>query len=155
MPRANIPASDASFQPATASWRIEVSNSALPLIEAPVVIDGYTQPGASANTLTPREGGLSTLLKIELSLSNGNGFSGLEIPASFPVQGASTIRGLAISRFINQIVLTGTAAHRIESVFWAPTSAARSQLPLRLKAAGCSALAMVPVSSVAAPRPRA
>ncbi|MGE4070477.1 MAG: hypothetical protein AB7E72_04825 [Lysobacterales bacterium] len=113
----DIPASDPSFQPATASWRIEVSNSALPLIEAPVVIDGYTQPGASANTQTPLQGGLNAVLKIELRLVNSNGFNGLEISGNFPAQAASTIRGLAISRFMNQIVLTGNAAHRIEGCF--------------------------------------
>jgi hypothetical protein len=113
----NIPISDPSYQAGSDSWRIEVTNTALPLIEAPVTIDGYTQPGASANTLSTAQGGLDSVLKIELRLANGNQINGLEISANFPAQAASTIRGLAISRFTNQIFLSGMAAHRIEGCF--------------------------------------
>jgi hypothetical protein len=67
-----------------------VPATALPTITDPVVIDGYTQPDASANTLTV---GNNAVLLIEL---NGNGatFPGLTITA-----GGSTIRGLVIDKF--------------------------------------------------------
>jgi len=57
--------------------------TALPLITDAVTIDGYTQPGASANTL-PVGQGLNTVLKIELA-------GGLAVSAS-----NTTIRGLDI-----------------------------------------------------------
>jgi hypothetical protein len=64
--------------------------SALPTITDPVVIDGYTQPGASPNTLAV---GNDAVLLIEL---NGAGatFGALNITA-----GTSTVRGLVINRF--------------------------------------------------------
>src|SRR5919199_1372185 len=70
--------------------------SALPTVTDPVVIDGYTQPGASANTLPD---GDDAVLLVELSgtgidTSHGVGASGLTISA-----GSSTVRGLVINRF--------------------------------------------------------
>src|SRR5205085_7509090 len=65
---------------------------ALPTITDPVVIDGYTQPGASPNTLAS---GDNAVLLIELDGSQiaGN-FFGLFINA-----GGSTIKGLVINHF--------------------------------------------------------
>ena len=73
------------------------SASALPTITDPVIIDGYTQSGASANTNSVASGlGLNTVLKIELDGTNaGAGANGLLITA-----GDSRVRGLAISRFV-------------------------------------------------------
>jgi hypothetical protein len=64
----------------------------LPIITDPVAIDGYSQPGASVNTLTV---GDNAVLKIELDgTSLGAGFNGLHITA-----GNSTVRGLMIDNF--------------------------------------------------------
>ena len=69
-------------------------NSALPTITDPVVIDGYTQPGASPNTNGPGLG-LNTVLKIELDGTNaGVGADGIRITSA-----DSTVRGLVINRF--------------------------------------------------------
>lgn len=82
---------------------------ALPAITDPVVIDGYTQPGARPNTLTFGSGNNAVLL-IELS---GNltppGGDGLTVTA-----GGSTVRGLVINGF--RIANDGThgAAVRLE-----------------------------------------
>src|ERR1043166_4893087 len=66
--------------------------SALPAITDAVTIDGYTQPGASKNTLT---GGDNAVIQIELDGTNaGAASSGLVISA-----GGSTLRGLAVNRF--------------------------------------------------------
>ena len=66
--------------------------SALPTITDPVIIDGYSQPGASPNTLAV---GDNALLLIELNGANaGVGVTGLMITA-----GSSTVRGLVINRF--------------------------------------------------------
>ena len=70
--------------------------SPLPTITDPVIIDGYTQTGASPNT-NGSGLGLNTVLKIELDGTNaGTGASanGLLITA-----GDSTVRGLAVNRF--------------------------------------------------------
>ncbi|HEY0350316.1 MAG TPA: hypothetical protein VGC60_19425, partial [Pyrinomonadaceae bacterium] len=66
----------------------------LPTITDPVVIDGYTQPGASVNTLAK---GDNAVLLIEITGSNPlnlSGSDGLVITA-----GSSTITGLVINGF--------------------------------------------------------
>ncbi|HEX6386435.1 MAG TPA: CSLREA domain-containing protein, partial [Anaerolineae bacterium] len=66
--------------------------SALPAITDPVVIDGYTQPGAAPNTLAI---GNNAVLQVVLSgASAGAGVNGLTITAS-----DSTVRGLVINAF--------------------------------------------------------
>lgn len=66
--------------------------SALPAITTPTTIDGYTQPGASANTLAI---GDNAVLLIELDGTNaGPSADGLIIKAA-----NCTIRGLVINRF--------------------------------------------------------
>jgi hypothetical protein len=78
--------------------------SALPAITDAVFLDGYSQPGASANTLAA---GDNAVLQLELNgTSAGAGASGLRITSS-----GSTVRGLAINRF-NQagILLSGASA---------------------------------------------
>jgi hypothetical protein len=66
--------------------------SALPTVTDPVVIDGYTQPGAQPNTLAV---GSDAVLLVELDGSlAGSAASGLVITC-----GGSTVRGLVINRF--------------------------------------------------------
>jgi CSLREA domain-containing protein len=75
--------------------------SALPAITDTVLIDGYTQPGASPNSL---EVGSDAVLLIELNGTGaGVGASGLEINSSDGI-----VRGLVINRFAgNGIVAFG------------------------------------------------
>ena len=85
-----------SFQIPGSGVRTIAPATVLPEITDPVVIDGYTQPGASANTLP---GGSDAVLLVELSGVNipttgGIGASGLVIAA-----GSSTVRGLVVNRF--------------------------------------------------------
>lgn len=113
----NLAVTDPGFQSASGHWLIEVGNS-LPLIEEPVIIDGYSQPGASPNTRTPEQGGLDGVLKIELRPSGSSASQpGLGVSPNNFAQAASVIRGLAISRFATQIDLTGDGAHRIEGCY--------------------------------------
>ena len=66
----------------------------LPTITDPVVIDGYTQPGARPNTNGPDQGS-NAVLKIELDGGKiTSPCTGLRIEA-----GNSTVRGLVIKRF--------------------------------------------------------
>lgn len=67
--------------------------SALPAITDPVIIDGYTEPGASPNTNPPGMG-TNAVLKIELDGSNAGSANGLTI-----VAGDSLVRGIAVNRF--------------------------------------------------------
>src|SRR5207244_1390974 len=78
--------------------------SALPTLTDSVIIDGYSEAGASANTLTT---GDNAVLTIELrGDSAGSGVSGLTSTSS-----GSTIKGLAINRFAgNGILLDGGSA---------------------------------------------
>jgi len=74
-----------------------VPTSALPTITDPVTIDGYTQPGANANTLTD---GDNAVLLIELNGTNaGPGVVGLLITAS-----DSKVKGLIINRFSDDAI---------------------------------------------------
>lgn len=79
----------------------------LPSITGQVVIDGYTQPGASVNTLA---NGDNAVLLIELDGSNaGTGASGLNLAGI-----GNTIRGLAINRFSsNGIIATAGAGGNV------------------------------------------
>src|SRR5689334_15543891 len=64
----------------------------LPVITDPVVIDGYTQAGASPNT---QASGGNAVLLIELTgINAGPGTAGLSISG-----GGSTIKGLVVNRF--------------------------------------------------------
>ncbi|HEY9848816.1 MAG TPA: DUF4347 domain-containing protein [Leptolyngbyaceae cyanobacterium] len=68
--------------------------SALPTITEAVVIDGYSQPGASKNTLAA---GNNAQLKIILDGTNaGSSISGLNLSSS---SNGSTIQGLTINKF--------------------------------------------------------
>ncbi len=65
--------------------------TALPQITRPVVIDGTTQPGAVKNTNTLQQGGLNSVIKIEIAGSP------LVVNVTGPqATGAVTLRGLAI-----------------------------------------------------------
>src|SRR5262249_35843790 len=81
--------------------------SALPTITDPVVIDGYTQPGSSPNTLPD---GDDAVLLIELNRGD-LGIHGLTITA-----GDSTVRGLVINRnsspFTSAIEVSATGGAR-------------------------------------------
>lgn len=74
----------------------------LPAITDPVIIDGYSQPGAQANLLSQ---GDNAKVLIELS---GRGSSGLNMVVGLKITaGNSTIRGLSIHSFGNDSASTG------------------------------------------------
>jgi CSLREA domain-containing protein len=101
--------------PGTGVKTINMGSSAglgsLPAITEQATIDGYTQPGASPNTLAV---GDNAVLRVELA-GNGQTGTGLTIEG---VSGGSVIRGLAINRFNGGIDIFGdTANNRIEGNF--------------------------------------
>jgi CSLREA domain-containing protein len=86
--------------------------SALPTVTDPVIIDGYTQPGARPNTHRPTLG-TNAVLQIELDGSlAGLGVDGLRI-----VAGHSTVRGLCINRFSDGIELAEAGGNVIRGNF--------------------------------------
>jgi hypothetical protein len=82
---------------------------ALPEITEGVTIDGYSQPGATANTLAV---GNDAVILIELNLVNDASLFGLKVSG-----GATTIRGLAINRGGQAITLEGTGGSNVEGCF--------------------------------------
>ncbi|HEV7903867.1 MAG TPA: carboxypeptidase regulatory-like domain-containing protein [Pyrinomonadaceae bacterium] len=100
-----------NFQIASAGVQTITLASALPQITDAVIIDGYTQPGASANTLA---NGDNAVLFVELNGAQaGAGAHGLSVSA-----GATTIKGLVINRFTGSgINISGGSNNRIEGNF--------------------------------------
>ena len=70
----------------------------LPAIAHPLTIDGYTQPGASANTNTFGQGDNAVIL-IDINGSSVSNSDGLDVEA-----GNSVIEGLAINQFSNDAI---------------------------------------------------
>lgn len=99
--------------------------SGLPNITEAVTINGYSQPGAAANTNEPDEG-LNTVLQIELAGNNaGGGAIGLRLAAG---SGGSTIRGLAINRFAAQGIQIDTSGNTIAGNFIGTNAAGTAAL---------------------------
>jgi Domain of unknown function DUF11 len=101
--------------------------SALPTITVPVIIDGYTQSGASPNTSTTLAAGDNAVLLIEL-YGDGQAFDGLTIAA-----GGTTVRGLAINGFSpgqgeGGIRLADSGGDRIEGDFLGTDAAGATAL---------------------------
>jgi hypothetical protein len=117
---------DANTEPGTETITFNITGPAphtirplspLPPITGPVIIDGYTQPGSSVNTLANGDNAVLTI-EIDGTLA-GSTANGLTIAA-----GNSTVRGLVINRFngfgIGQgsaIVLSGNSGNTIEGNF--------------------------------------
>lgn len=100
-----IPQTDPGYDPTSGVVTISPT-SPLPEIHYPVVIDGYSQPGARANTLAV---GNDAEIKVVLDGSRAGSAHGLQITE----HAGSTVRGLAINRFSGSgIVLRGGGATR-------------------------------------------
>ena len=82
--------------------------SALPTITEAVIIDGYTQPGARANTLAV---GDNAVLLIELNGTSTSG-NGLILGG---LSGGSTIRGLVINRFASDTAIKVVSGNNVIS----------------------------------------
>ncbi|HEV2801958.1 MAG TPA: Calx-beta domain-containing protein [Pyrinomonadaceae bacterium] len=87
-----------------------VPATVLPAFNDPVIIDGYTQPGASVNTLAE---GSNAVLLVEL-VGPGGGGAGIQLRG-----GNSVVRGLVINRFNNApaININNGDNNRVEGCF--------------------------------------
>jgi CSLREA domain-containing protein len=79
--------------------------SALPTMGRPVVIDGYSQPGSSANTQAQFD---NAKILIELNGAGAGDVAGIVLAG-----GNSTLRGLAINRFQSAIALEATKGDNV------------------------------------------
>ncbi|HEY2413884.1 MAG TPA: hypothetical protein VGI40_16655, partial [Pirellulaceae bacterium] len=87
-------------------------DSELPEITDSAIIDGYTQPGAKANTNGPNAGSNAVIL-IELNGANvASAVSGLRLSSD-----NSTVSGLAVNQFLNGIELLGGSGNVIAGNF--------------------------------------
>jgi uncharacterized repeat protein (TIGR01451 family) len=92
-----------TFSIAAAGVQTIAPTSALPAITHPVVIDGYSQPGTSPNTLA---NGDNAVLLIELSGAQAANADGLIVTAA-----GSTVKGLIVNRFTRSAIgLFGNAS---------------------------------------------
>ncbi|HET6408124.1 MAG TPA: hypothetical protein VFG14_09605, partial [Chthoniobacteraceae bacterium] len=90
----------------------------LPDIKSPVIIDGYSQPGASPNTLL---NGNDAVLLVELdgsAIVSGSAIYGLTLSS-----GGSTVRGLVLNRFIDGGISLNGAGGNVIVGNWIGTSA--------------------------------
>ena len=87
-----IPTTDTGYQSIGTYWSI-APTSALPSLTKPVIIDGYSQTGATPNTLLI---GDNAKLAIELNGTNAGATNGLTLASG---SSGSTVKGLAINGF--------------------------------------------------------
>jgi hypothetical protein len=85
--------------------------TALPTITQSVTIDGYTQPGASANTNPPTMGDNAIIL-IEMNGTVLGGDNGLTVGAS-----NCSVHGLAIGGFFNQVLISSGSGSTVSGNF--------------------------------------
>lgn len=99
-----------------AGTRTIFPNSGLPTINTPVTVDGYTQPGASPNTLTM---GTNAVLRIELDGTKAGNANGLFLGGSAVGSGSSgsVVKGLVIGRFQRSGIQITSDGNRIEGNF--------------------------------------
>jgi hypothetical protein len=82
-------------------------------IDESLLIDGYSQAGAIANSNTPAQGGLNGTLMIELSGTGGG--TGLYFVGQLGSE--LTVRGLAINRFSNLVFDQGNGSVIVEGSY--------------------------------------
>jgi hypothetical protein len=95
----------------------------LPTITQTVTIDGYSQPGSSANTNPPTQG-LNAVILIELSGALGGNFDGLTLNAA-----NCTVRGLVINSFQHDGIGVCADGNVIEGNFIGTNPAGTAALP--------------------------
>ncbi len=105
----DIPTTDSGYDSATGVWTIAVSQFPLPTIATnAAIIDGYSQPGSSPNTLSQGDNA-----KLSIALTGPKvGFDGLTIG-----QQGSQVRGLDIGDFQDGVVITAAGNVQVAGCF--------------------------------------
>jgi CSLREA domain-containing protein len=93
-------------------------NAGLPVITDPVVLDGYTQPGASPNTLAVGNGAV-LLIELDATRVNADDAPGAGVVTIGSGGRGSTVRGLVINRTQQStaILLSGGGENVVEGNF--------------------------------------
>ena len=103
--------------------------TALPTITGAVVIDGYTQPGATPNSNGPALG-TNAILLIEIDGTNTGIAPSAAVLFFGPASGGSTVRGLVLNRGVYAgIRVSGTSGLVIEGNFIGTNPAGNAALP--------------------------
>ncbi len=84
-------------------------DSPLPDVSRPTIINGYSQPGAHANSLST---GDNAVIMIQLDGSNSNNANGLVVSG-----GGSTVEGLSITHFSDGVLLSGSGGDLVTGNF--------------------------------------
>jgi hypothetical protein len=105
----NIPTTDPGYDPATGVWTIAPSTELPAISTNAAIIDGYSQPGSSENTLAHGDNA-----KLTIAISGGvfAQFNGLTIG-----QQGSQISGLDIGNFDNGVVITAGGNVQVAGCF--------------------------------------
>ena len=110
----NVTANTIQFNINAGGLRTIALASALPSATTPIIIDGYSQPGATANTASNSDN--ATIL---ISLTQSGVWSGAVLTLS---GGGSTVQGLQIGPFnsggsVDGILITGNGTDSIQGCF--------------------------------------
>ncbi len=111
-----------SFEIAGGGLKTITLASALPPITDPIEIDGYSQPGATVNSL---QVGDDAVLLIELDGSTAGSSSGLTLAAG---SAGSTIRGLVLNRFALDGIVIGSPNNLVVGNFIGTNAAGTADL---------------------------
>jgi T5SS/PEP-CTERM-associated repeat protein len=98
--------------------------SSLDTITRRVIIDGYTQPGASSNTLV---NGDNAVLLVEINYTIPGGFNGDGLVVA-PTAGGSTIRGLVIDNGWSRGIIIRATNTVVEGCFIGPDPTGSNQV---------------------------
>ncbi len=85
------------------------ADSPLPAVAHPTIINGYSQSGAHANSLST---GDNAVIEIQIDGSSASGANGLVLSG-----GGSTVEGLSITHFNDGILISGAGANTITGNF--------------------------------------
>ncbi len=111
--------------------------SPLPDITAAVTIDGYTQPGATANTSATSD---NAVLRIELDGTGAGPFDGLNV-----IGARSVVKGLVINRFSGSGIAIFADSVQIQGCFIGTNATGSSALPNGRGIQGGGTIAGTPV----------
>ena len=90
--------------------------TALPPITDPVTIDGYTQPGSSANSNAPDQG-TSAVILVEIDGTNTGSATDTAVLKIASTASGTVVRGLAINRGHSGIRVDGASDVKVEGCF--------------------------------------
>src|SRR5262249_15786689 len=110
---ANVGTDTINFSIPVAGVHTITPTTVLPTLTDGVIIDGYTQPGSSVNTMVESDNAV-LLIQLDGSVveAGGGSLSGLTIAANF-----CDVRGLIINGFFNQVMFSAGILSHVDGCF--------------------------------------